>query len=151
MPSRIIMLWNIWPKKKPRLLYISYGETDDFAHDGRYDQYLKSAHQTDSFIKELWELVNSDPSYAGNTSLLITTDHGRGTIPKNSWKGHGTSIDGADEIWIAAIGPGINSMGESKISKQHYQNQIASTVTYLLGLSYKNKKEVGSVIDQIVK
>ncbi len=37
--------------KKPKLLVISLGETDDFAHDGHYDQYLKSARQSDAFIK----------------------------------------------------------------------------------------------------
>ena len=31
-------------KKLPRLVYIAYGETDDFAHNGKYDAYLKSAH-----------------------------------------------------------------------------------------------------------
>jgi len=32
---------------KPKLLVISLGETDDFAHDGAYDHYLKSAKQSD--------------------------------------------------------------------------------------------------------
>jgi bisphosphoglycerate-independent phosphoglycerate mutase (AlkP superfamily) len=138
-------------KNKPRLLYISYGETDDFAHDGRYDQYLKSAHQTDLFIEELWELVRNDPYYAGNTSLLITTDHGRGTIPKDTWKGHGTSIEGADEIWIAAIGPGIKQLGESKTKQKFYQDQVAATVAALLDLNYKNKRETGAVLEEIIK
>jgi hypothetical protein len=34
-------------KHHPDLIYISYGETDDFAHDGDYAAYLKSAHNTD--------------------------------------------------------------------------------------------------------
>ena len=33
-------------KHKPKVVYISYGETDDFAHDGDYDHYLHSAYQT---------------------------------------------------------------------------------------------------------
>ncbi len=35
---------------QPRVIYISFGETDDWAHDGRYDMYLESAHRTDAYI-----------------------------------------------------------------------------------------------------
>jgi len=34
-------------KKKPRALYISFDETDHFAHEGQYDRYLASAHYID--------------------------------------------------------------------------------------------------------
>ena len=69
--------------QKPRVMAISFGETDDFAHDGHYDSYLSSAHQTDKFIEDLWHTIQTTPEYKNNTVLLITTDHGRGgnTIP----------------------------------------------------------------------
>lgn len=63
--------------KKPKLLVISLGETDDFAHDGHYDQYLKSARQSDAFIKDLWATIQTTAGYKNNTTLIITTDHGR--------------------------------------------------------------------------
>ena len=88
-------------KYHPRLLYIAYGETDDFAHNGDYDAYLRSAHQTDQFIADLWDFVQKDPVYRGKTTFLITTDHGRGTQPLDTWRSHGTDIEGADEIWYA--------------------------------------------------
>ena len=138
-------------KHKPRLVYISYGETDDFAHEGRYDQYLKSARQTDAFIKELWQMVNSDPEYAGSTSFLITTDHGRGSEPKDSWRSHGTSIDGADQIWFAAIGPMVKTLGESKTEQQFFQNQVAATVAAMLGLKYESIGEEGPEIKEILE
>ena len=138
-------------KYNPRLVYIAYGETDDFAHDGRYDQYLKSARQTDAFIGEIMEMVNSNPNYTGKTSIVITTDHGRGTIPINTWKGHGTSIEGADQIWIAAVGPGIKTIGESSEENQLFQNQIAATVAALLDLDYVTNNEPGKPIESILK
>jgi hypothetical protein len=121
----------------PRLVYISYGETDDFAHDGRYDHYLNSAHQTDQWIKAIWEYLQSDPFYKDNTTLIITTDHGRGTSPMTEWKSHGTIYKGSDQIWAAAIGPSIPPNGESMKEEQHFQNQLARTVTTILGLDYK--------------
>ncbi|GLR16991.1 alkaline phosphatase family protein [Portibacter lacus] len=138
-------------KNHPRLVYISYGETDDFAHDGRYDHYLNSAHQTDQWIKEIWEYVQSDPHYKDNTTLVITTDHGRGHSPMTEWKSHGTIYKGSDQIWAAAIGPNVKAIGEVKSEGQLYQNQIAKTVATFLGLDYKGDRyEEGKAIESMV-
>lgn len=137
---------------RPRVLYIAYGETDDFAHDGHYDAYLKSAHQTDAFIAEIWNWVQQDPQYKDKTALLITTDHGRGTVPKATWRHHGKgNVAGSDEIWIAAIGPHTSALGEVRKKGQLYQNQIAATVAALLGISFKAEQPVGKVIKAITK
>ncbi len=136
---------------KPRLTYIAFGETDDFAHEGHYDAYLKSARQTDQFIAELWEYLQSNPAYAGKTTLVITTDHGRGTIPKNTWQHHGSKIDGADQIWIAILGPDTPSSGIVTSEQQLYQNQVAATVAKFLGLEYTAERSVGSPINSAFK
>ncbi len=124
----------------PRVLYVAYGETDDWAHGGDYDQYLKSARQTDAYIKELWDYAQSNDQYQGKTTMIITTDHGRGTHPKSTWRNHGTRIPDAGEIWIATLGPGFPAMGEVKDERQSYQNQVARTVVELLGKKYDNPK-----------
>jgi len=134
-------------KHTPRVLYVAYGETDDFAHGGHYDSYLKSAWQTDQFIKQLWEWVQSHPQYKDKTTFIITTDHGRGTVPLDTWKGHGDEINGADQIWIAAIGPDTPALGEVKTAGQLYQNQVAGSVAAFLGVAYRSdKKKVGDRI-----
>ncbi|MBX2916478.1 MAG: sulfatase-like hydrolase/transferase [Cyclobacteriaceae bacterium] len=130
-------------KYKPRVVYIAYGETDDFAHNGKYDAYLKSAYQTDQFIKNIWEWVQSQPQYQNKTTILITTDHGRGTIPVDEWRSHGTKIKGADQIWIAAIGAGVTPKGEVKSSGQLYQNQVAATAAGLLGITFTQMGKAG--------
>ena len=104
-------------KYHPRILYISYGETDDFAHDGRYDHYLQSAHQTDAWIQELWNTIQANPFYAGKTTFLITTDHGRGASPKSEWKSHGKTYEGSNAIWFAVIGPDTPPLGEMKLGR----------------------------------
>ncbi len=121
-------------KVHPSLVYISYGETDDFAHDGNYDAYIKSANTTDRFIKELWDFAQNDPTYKDKTTFIITTDHGRGTEPIESWRGHGSSVNGADEVWLIAFGAGVNPIGEIGKEQQLYSNQIASTIAQLLKL-----------------
>ncbi|MDG2448070.1 MAG: alkaline phosphatase family protein [Saprospiraceae bacterium] len=138
-------------KHHPRVIYISYGETDDFAHDGRYDNYLKSTHQTDQWIKALWKFIEADPYYAGNTSLVITTDHGRGTSPMTEWKGHGTTTLGSNEIWAAALGPNIPALGEVNSDDLLFQSQIAKTIAAILGYDYNGGKyEEGDVISTMI-
>ena len=133
-------------KNTPRLVYISYGETDDWAHDGEYDEYLHSARRTDKFIGDLWNFIQSHPQYKDKTTLLLTTDHGRGTVPKETWKHHGNKIEGGGEIWMMAIGPDTPAMGEVKQAGQLYQNQVAATAATLLGLKYVNTPEPGASV-----
>ena len=95
-------------KSHPKVMYISYGETDDFAHGGFYDFYLQSAQRTDAMIKQLWDFTQQDSFYKDQTVFLITTDHGRGTIPLETWKDHGAKIDGADQVWLVAFGKVYN-------------------------------------------
>jgi len=125
-------------KSHPELIYIAYGETDDFAHDGHYDAYLKSANTTDTFIKELWNFTQEDPFYKDHTIFIISTDHGRGTIPLDTWKGHGKDVANAGEVWLITFGAEIDNKGEITTKEQLYSNQIAPTIVELLRLKSKN-------------
>ncbi len=136
-------------KNKPRVMYFSFDETDDFAHAGEYGAYLNSAHNTDAFIAELWSFLQSDSKYKNKTTLLITCDHGRGN-DSTGWKSHGTKISGSDQIWCAILGPDTPSSGEMK-EGQVYQNQFAATLAGFLGLSYTNKFPVGGPVKGALK
>ncbi len=122
-------------KDHPEFVYIAYGETDDFAHDGDYGAYLKSANATDTMIKELWDFTQNDPFYKNNTLFIITTDHGRGTDPLETWKGHGSDVKGAGSVWMVLFGKGVASKGEISQDEQLYTNQIAPTVLEVLSIS----------------
>ncbi|WP_147675976.1 LTA synthase family protein [Algibacter pacificus] len=128
-------------KNKPKLAYIAYGETDDFAHEGMFDFYVKSLHNTDALIKELWDYVQNDAFYKDNTYFIITTDHGRGTgVEKESiWTSHGDEVKGADQTWIALLGPTIKGTGEGE-NEQFYTNQIAATIANIIGLEISDSK-----------
>lgn len=133
-------------KHQPNVVYIAYGETDDFAHDGRYDQYLTSAQRTDKYIGDLWEWVQSQKKYRDKTTFIITTDHGRGTQPIETWRNHGGKIAGAGEIWIAVLGPDTPALGEVRMPGQLYQNQVAKTAAAFIGVDYKSDPRIGERI-----
>lgn len=120
--------------RSPRVLYVSFGETDDWAHDNRYDMYLESAHRTDDYIRRLWEMLQSLPAYAGKTALLLTTDHGRGDTVAD-WTGHGSEVLGCERIWIALYGAGVEARG-LVADTPTTQAQVAATGAALLGLDF---------------
>jgi hypothetical protein len=122
---------------RPRLLYLALGETDAFAHQGNYDQYLETAFAEDGMINELWQMIQSLPQYKNKTTILITCDHGRGDRIKEQWTKHGPDIKDSGEIWIAAMGPGIQAKGEMHIAGQFYQAQLAATMAAILGYYFK--------------
>jgi arylsulfatase A-like enzyme len=132
--------------KKPKVLYIAYGETDEWAHAGKYRSYLDAAHQVDAWIKQLWDFVQNDQQYHNNTTFFITTDHGRGDKTKSEWTSHGSSIEGASEIWFAVLGPAIPVKGEMKGESQLYQKQFAQTIAKLMGFTFKADHPIANEI-----
>ncbi|WP_127019169.1 alkaline phosphatase family protein [Rheinheimera mangrovi] len=132
---------------KPKVLYIALGEADDFAHLGQYDQYLAAIHRSDQFIADLWQELQNDPYYRDQTTLLISTDHGRGEAAQ--WRSHGKStavpgykgpvpqIAGSEQIWLAAMGPEIPAAGLIRTNGSWQQGQMAATLAAALGFDYQ--------------
>ncbi len=119
----------------PRVLYISLGETDDWAHAGRYDRYIEAARYDDALIRRVWEAVQELEAYRDRTAFLISVDHGRGD-GREGWKSHSRSLPGSERIWIAAFGPGIARRGID--AGGHFtQSQLAATAAALVGEDYR--------------
>jgi hypothetical protein len=137
--------------KKVKVLYIAYGETDEWAHSGQYRSYLDAAHQVDAWIKQIWDFVQNDPQYRNKTTLFITTDHGRGDVVKKEWTSHGASIKDSYEMWFAIIGPNTSVGGEIKSEVQLYQKQFAQTIARLMGYTYKANHPIAEEIKTVIK
>ena len=160
---------SYFKREKPRVLFISYGETDDFAHDGKYDEYIFAANRTDRFIGEIWEMVQETEGYTDNTDLFITVDHGRGEEPIETWRHHASKtsvtsymsslasyeegIVGSDAVWMAGMGPGVpNSKlintGDNCLSS----NRIAATLLELLGQDYRDlQPDMGAPMKEFLR
>jgi len=123
---------------QPAVLLVAFDEMDDWAHDGKYELVLDALHRADQYIGVLWDAVQRDPAYRGRTTLIVTADHGRGRTTE-TWRRHGQSIDGADEIWLAIASPDVALRGEWKPDAPLLQNQIAATIAALLGLDYREQ------------
>jgi hypothetical protein len=114
---------------------VGYGETDNWAHQGRYDLVLDSAQRMDHLVHQLWDSMQAMPQYRGTTTFIITTDHGRGSGP-TEWKSHGAAYQGSENIWIAVMGPDTTPLGERAQVAPVAQAQIAATVAAFIGKDY---------------
>ena len=123
---------------RPRVLFVGYGETDNWAHQGRYDLVLQCAHGFDYFVQQLWETMQAMPEYRGQTTFILTTDHGRGS-GLVEWKEHGVDEKGSENIWIAVMGPDTPALGERQNVGPVTQSQLAATVAALLGKDYPHE------------
>ena len=94
---------NYLKAKRPRFLYIALNDSDEWGHKGEYDKYLAILRQQDAWIKELVTTIDSMGEYGKNTTLIITTDHGRGD--GNDWNDHGAGLADSGNVWIYGRSP----------------------------------------------
>jgi hypothetical protein len=125
---------------RPRVLYVALGEPDTNAHRRRYDAYLESISRCDRFVRQLWEKLQSIEEYRGTTTLIVSTDHGRGRTPAE-WPNHNKKTSGSDETWLAVLGPDTPARGEHANTAAVTSAQIAATVAALLGENFTNSDE----------
>lgn len=117
--------------KKPSVVFLSFGGTDEAAHQKKYDQYLQQASNADRMIGELWQYLQTLPEYANKTTFLITTDHGRGAS-STSWYTHGLFVGGSSQTWMGLLGQSIMPLGERKNTMQLYQKNLKEMMLKIL-------------------
>lgn len=118
--------------EKPQFLYLALGETDDWAHNRRYDRKLHASHLFDQALRQLWNTLQETRPYRGRTTLIVATDHGRGRGLQD-WTDHGKNVPGADEVWIGVFGPKVTKRGEVSGAETVSNSQIAATILEFLG------------------
>jgi arylsulfatase A-like enzyme len=111
------------------------GEGDEWAHAGRYDLYLDASYRADRFLARIWETLQSLPDYANRTTLLVTTDHGRGATTTD-WTDHGRKVPAAENTWFAALGPGVPALGVRQ-GITVTTSQLAATIAAVVGENFQ--------------
>lgn len=135
--------------KKPRVLFLGLGETDDWAHGNSYAEYLNAAHRGDNYLRQLWELLQSMPEYQGKTTLIVLPDHGRGVGAE--WTSHGEKIPASKQTWMAYLGPDTAAKGERQQVGPVTESQVAATLAALLGEDYHAAvPQAGTAIGEVL-
>jgi Type I phosphodiesterase / nucleotide pyrophosphatase len=119
--------------ESPEHLFLSFDETDDWAHNKRYDQVLESLQYFDRSLQKVWGFLQNSSKYRETTTLVVTCDHGRGRTLQD-WPDHGPKVPGDEQIWAAFIGPDTPARGEISDKPVRYQRDIAPTILGLLSV-----------------
>ena len=93
----------------PSLLWITMHDID-VAHAGAFSLYIDGIRRTDRLCAELWAAIQSEPEYAGKTTLFILPDFGRDSDEDSAGNGfqhHRTGDAASRTTWMMALGPGI--------------------------------------------
>jgi len=93
----------------PSLLWITLHDID-IAHAGAYSLYIEGIQRTDRLCAELWKTIQSEPEYAGNTTLFILPDFGRDSDDDaggNGFQHHRTGDALSRTTWMMALGAGV--------------------------------------------
>jgi hypothetical protein len=121
---------SIMSSRHPRLLVVNFADVDALGHAGNWSGYLGAIKGVDSFVAQLWQLIQTDSMYKGTTTLFVTNDHGRHTTDYTS---HGDGCEGCRHIMLFAAGRGIPQ--GRLVPRMRQQIDIAPTVGELLGFA----------------
>jgi len=137
-------------KHHPRFMYISFNDSDEWAHKGNYPNYIKSMEQDDAYIQELVTWLNHAGDYGRRTTLIVTTDHGRGS--GSNWGDHGFWASESRPVWMFAIGPQVRP---KTTTTKHYSQvktnhlDIRPTIEALFGLTPQQCDACGMPLTEI--
>ncbi|MCX6181030.1 MAG: alkaline phosphatase family protein [Bacteroidetes bacterium] len=135
-------------KHHPHLILVNLKEPDFSGHANNWEGYLKGIRSGDKYVYQLWQAIQNDPVYAGKTTLLITSDHGRHLDGvKSGFTNHGDDCEGCRHINLLALGPDFKK--NVVLDSTRNQKDIASTVAYLLDFQMPTSK--GEVLNEMFK
>jgi hypothetical protein len=96
-------------QESPSLLWITMHDID-VAHAGAYSLYIDGIRRTDRLCAEIWKTIQSEPEYAGKTTLFILPDFGRDSDEDsggNGFQHHRTGDIASRTTWMMALGGGV--------------------------------------------
>jgi hypothetical protein len=105
----IYVVQQLMRQHAPSLMWVTMHDID-VAHTGAYSLYVEAIRRTDRLCAELWKIVQGNPEYAGNTTMLILPDFGRDSDEEaggNGFQHHRTGDPSSRTTWMMALGAGV--------------------------------------------
>jgi hypothetical protein len=119
----------------PSLLWITMHDID-IAHAGTYSLYIEGIQRTDRLCADLWKTIQSEPEYAGKTTMFILPDFGRDSDDDsggNGFQHHRTGDALSRTTWMLARGAGVR---EGLVFDRRIEStDLVPTVGAIMGFS----------------
>jgi hypothetical protein len=124
----------------PSLLWITLHDMD-IAHSGAFSLYVNAIQRSDQLCADIWNMIQSEPEYAGKTTLFILPDFGRDSDLEsggNGFQHHRTGDARSRTTWLMALGPGIRE--NMIVDRPVDSTDLVPTLGSLLGFSPRLSK-----------
>ncbi len=131
---------------RPRLLFLSLGEADEYGHHGDYAQYLESLRFADDAIAGIVDTLGRMGERGAHTTVFVTADHGRA----QDFRDHGGKWPESARSWLVAIGDGVGSRGAVEGREERRLADIAPTARAWLGMPADTSSDAGRPIDALL-
>ncbi len=117
----------------PSLLVMTFSDVE-VAHFGSYSMHLSGIRTMDRLVYELWEMVQSHPSYSGRTTLFVLPEFGRDFdgSSTNGFFNHRALDDSTNLTWLMCLGEAARSPDVVERQVQHID--ICPTIAGLFGI-----------------
>ena len=131
----------------PSLLWITLHDID-VAHAGCYSLYIDGIQRSDRLCADIWKTVQSEPEYAGKTTMFILPDFGRDSDEDaggNGFQHHRTGDARSRTTWMLALGPGVRP--NTIVDRPVESVDLVPTIGSVLGFSarYSQGKPLAEV------
>ena len=138
---------QLMTQSAPSLLWITLHDID-IAHSGAYSLYIDGIQRTDRLCVEIWNHIQSNPEYAGKTTMFVLPDFGRDsdTNPAgNGFQHHRTGDRASRTSWMMVLGPGVRQ--NVFIERAIDSTDLVPTIGRLLG--FPTPFAQGSVLPEV--
>jgi hypothetical protein len=106
------------------------------------NMYYEGIIMADMMVMKLWEMVQSDEIYKGNTLFIVASSQGRHTVDYTSY---GDNCEGCSRLLFFIAGPGIRTNYVS--NKKRFLDDIVPTLGKSMGI--KTDHATGSIMNEI--
>lgn len=137
---------SVLKAKKPKLLYVSLGDTDEHGHRDDYASYLHSLRDFDAFLGDVCDALDEMGEYGARTTIIVTTDHGRG----DDFAPHGRARPESKRIWMAASGGSVPAQGIVAPTESYRLADIAPTIRAYFDMPADRARGAGKPITELL-
>jgi arylsulfatase A-like enzyme len=130
---------------RPRFLFLSLGEPDEYAHRGDYAEYLESLRFADDAIAGIVDAIDRIGERGRRTTVYVTADHGRA----QDFRDHGGKWPESSRSWLVVIGD-TRARGTVDGSEERRLADIAPTVRAWMGMPADPNEDAGRAISELL-
>lgn len=135
----LLALRNVLSQYHPHLVFLNFREPDYSGHQSNWMNYIKGIRDTDKYVYQVWQYIQSDPFYKDKTTLFVANDHGRHLDSvADGFPSHGDGCEGCRHIFLYAFGPDFKKNVITSVPRD--LTDIHATIIELMGVKYRESQ-----------